>query len=108
MSNDIIFVALIGVSILGILFIPRWLTLRAVPEVIALFRKAGAVGVENARSAEQVGLGRKGFFARGLSTRDYKPRALNALISGGVVQFDPDGKLYLVEEKLALTKWAHL
>ena len=108
MSNDIIFVALIVVSILGILVIPRWLTLRAIPAVISLFRIAGAVGIENARSAEELGLGRKGFFSRGLSTRDYRPRALKALLSGGIVQLDSDGKFYLVEEKLALTKWAHL
>ena len=108
MSNDIIFVALIVVSILGVLVIPRWLTLRAIPAVISLFRIAGAVGIENACSAEELGLGKKGFFAKGLSTRDYKPRALNALLNGGIVQLDADGKFYLVEEKLALTKWAHL
>jgi hypothetical protein len=40
-----------------------------------------------------------------LRRRDYKPRALQLLISADIVQMTEDGKFYLDEESLSMTRW---
>ena len=98
----------IGLAVAALLVVPRLIMLRTIPKVIAIFRKTGAVGVDNARSHEELGLAPKGVLDRMLRTRDYKPRALKLLIGADIVQIDSVGKLYLSEAKLAETRWSHL
>jgi hypothetical protein len=98
----------IGLAVAALLVVPRLIMLRTIPKVIAIFRETGAVGVDNARSHEELGLAPKGVLDRMLRARDHKPRALELLIGADIVQIDSVGKLYLSEAKLAKTRWSHL
>jgi hypothetical protein len=55
---------------------------------------------DNAKTSVEIGLRPPNFPKRLISLRDYKPRALNALIAANVVQVTEAGKMYLYEEKL--------
>ncbi len=79
--------------------LPTFLSRRAARQVITLFREHQAVGEENAKTQAELGLNPLSFEKRLISFRDYKPRALKALISAQVVQTTEEGKLYLSEEK---------
>jgi len=98
----------VGLAVAALLVVPRFIMLRTIPKVIVIFREAGAVGVDNARSHEELGLAPKGVLDRMLGARDYKPRALNLLIGADIVQLDAAGKLYLSELELSKTRWSHL
>ncbi len=101
MSDVVIIVLLVVASILGVMLIPRLLIRRAMTSVIRMFRQCGAVGISSARTADELGLGPLGMFDRVMKPRDYKPRALQFLLSANIVQVTKDGKLYLSEENLA-------
>ena len=101
-ANSIIITVLIFALLLaGILFIPRWLLKRAARQVIKIFRENNAIDSKNAKTIDALGLTPPGMLERMMRRRDYKPSALNFLISAGVVKRTEDGKLYLSEEKLA-------
>jgi len=87
--------------LLGLFFIPRWLTRRAARQVIKIFRKNNATDSKTARTIDELGLRPPGMMERMMRRRDYKPHALNALMQAGVIQVTEDGRLYLSEEKLS-------
>ena len=86
---------------MAVFVIPRWLTRRAAHQVIKIFRENNAIDKKNAKTADELGLTPPGVLERMMRRRDYKPYALNALISAEIIQRTEDGKLYLSEEKLA-------
>ena len=83
--------------------LPTALNRRAVIQVISIFRKKKAIGKDNAKTIDELGLRPPGFKKRLISLRDYKPRALEALIHAKIVQVTEEGRLYLSEEKLIKT-----
>ncbi len=106
--NDLTAIAILVVLFLVALFvIPQLMVARAIPQVINTFRKQNAVGIENARTLEELGFKPRVLFDRMTSTRDYKPRALQLLIQTKVVQTTEDGKVYLSKENLAKTRWSN-
>ena len=99
--NDWIVIALLFVVLLFALFvIPQFMMKRAVRAVIRIFRDNHATGIKEAKTAEELGLQPKRLVERMMKPRDYKPRALQLLMSQEIVQMTEDGKLYLLEEKL--------
>ena len=99
--NDWIVIALLFVVLLFALFvIPQFMMKRAVRAVIRIFRDNNAIGKKQAKTAEELGLQPKRLVERMMKPRDYKPRALQLLMSQEIVQMTEDGKLYLMEEKL--------
>ena len=66
------------------------------------FRQNNAVGPKNARTLEELGLKPKGIL-ESMGRRDYKPRALQFLISVNIIQMTEEGKFYLSEEDIALS-----
>ena len=98
------------VIILSILFLvillvlPTMLYRRAALQVVEIFKKHRALSINNAKTIHALGLSSPGFKQKLLSFRDYKPRALDALIQGGIIQSTEDGNFFLVEEKLAGSK----
>ena len=76
-------------------------------KVIQIFKENNAVGVRHAKTAEQLGLEQKSMVERLMKPRDYKPRALQYLMQVNIVEMTEDGKLYLVEENLAKTKFGN-
>ena len=87
--------------LLGLFFIPRWLTSRAARQVIRVFRRHNATDSKNARTIDELGLRPPGVMERMMRRRDYKPHALNALMQAEIIKATEDGRLYLSEEKLA-------
>ena len=84
-----------------LLGLPVILNRRAASQVITLFKKKQALGIESARTIDELGLRSPGFSQRLMSMRDYKPRALEALIKSEVVRVTEDDRLYLDEKKIA-------
>lgn len=109
MLNDVLLIIVMAIILLlGLVFIPQLLIGRAVPHVIRIFRQKNAVGVKNARFIDELGLKPQGFFDKMLKPRDYKPMAMQLLVKVNVIRVTDDGKLYLSEPDLALTKWNKL
>ena len=50
----------------------------------------------------------KSIFKRMFTRRDYSQNALQFLIRADVVDITEEGKFFLKEEKLMLSKWRHL
>jgi hypothetical protein len=69
--------------------------------VIKIFRQNSALDKKTAKTIDELGLRPRGFVEGMLHTRDFKPYALDALVKAGIVKSTEDGRLYLVEEKLA-------
>ena len=86
MLNDVLFwVILIALFIIFVFVVPQWLLMRNVPKVIRIFRENNAVGPKNAKTIEELGLKPKSMFERALRMRDYKPRALQFLMSVTII-----------------------
>ncbi len=82
------------------LWLSAYLTQRAIFKVIEIFYRNDALSFQSAKTIEELGLTPPDFLQRLTQLRDYKPPALKILIRQGIVKQRPDGKLYLVEEKL--------
>ena len=100
--NDVLIIILMIIIGIGAMFvIPQWLTRRAVPQVIRIFRERNAIDVKNAKSIDELGLRPRGMIEQMFRRRDYKQYALNALIKVEIIQMTEDGRLYLSEDKLS-------
>ncbi|NVM24428.1 MAG: hypothetical protein HWN70_00725 [Desulfobacterales bacterium] len=100
MSNPI-FIVLILLFILLVLFIvPQWRLKRAIHQVIRIFREHNAIGIDNSKTIDELGMRSPGMLERMLRGRDYKQYALRALIKAAIIQTTEDGRLYLSEERL--------
>jgi hypothetical protein len=71
---------------------------RAIAEVHGIFYRHGAIGAENAKTVDELGLAPPSFIGRLTKPRDYKPHALRYLKQAGEVLMTGDGKLYMVKE----------
>ncbi len=105
MDNPLMVIVLVIVFIVVALVLPQFLVMRTAPKVIRIFRQNNAVGAKNAKPIEELGLKQRSMIENVLRRRDYKPRALQLLISANIVQMTEDGKLYLDEESLSMTRW---
>ncbi len=105
-SLPVIILVLILILMMALAFFgSRYLMKRALFRVIKMFREAGALDPASARTQEELGFRIRGILEfRGL--RDYKPAALQLLIRNDIVRVTEDGRLYLSEERLALTNLA--
>ena len=108
MQGILFIILMIILFILSVIFIPYWLIMRAVPKVIKTFRQKNAIGEKNAMTIEELGLKPKSIFQRMFTRRDYSQNALQFLIRADVVDITEEGKFYLNDEKLMLSKWRHL
>lgn len=107
--KDVIILGLIMIATLILaIFFSQWLLIRSVPKVIRIFRKHNAVGEQNAKTIEELGLKQKPMLERMFRMRDYKPRVLQFLMRVTIVEMSEDGKLYLDESKLTQTRWKNL
>jgi len=108
-ASGILFIILIVILfVMSVIFIPYWLTMHAVPKVIKAFRHNNAIGANKAMDIEELGLKPKSIFRRMLTRRDYSQQALQFLIRADVVDITEEGKFFLNDEKLMLSKWRQL
>ncbi len=99
LSVFLIFVLIIAA--LGATFYVRnVLTKKAALKVIKIFYEQNALGMEGAKTLQELGLQRLDFLQRMVKPRDYKQYALQMLIKNGVVHATADGKFYMLEQRL--------
>jgi hypothetical protein len=99
---------LVIIFLLVMLFLPSFMINLNVPKVIKILRKHSATRPETAKIPKEMGLAQPSFVERLWKLRDYKPRALQFLLQYEIVQMTDDGRVFLSEDKLALTKWSKL
>ena len=96
----VLFIAiLIGIFFLALLLQLR-LIKRAGNQIIEIFRSNNAITAKSAMSQVELGLAPKSILSRFIGGRDFKPQALQNLISMGIVDYTEEGLLYLDEDKL--------
>jgi hypothetical protein len=93
-------VILVAIFILGAWVFPYYMIKNAVPKVVEIFQRHGAISEETARWPHEMGLGVPTMTRRIFRTRDYKPQALDVLIRAALLAVCDDGKLFLVEANL--------
>jgi len=99
--SSAVFTVLILLFILLALFIvPQWRLKRAIHQVIRIFREHNAIGIDNSKTIDELGMRSPCMLERMLRGRDYKQYALRALMKAAIIQTTEDGRLYLSEEKL--------
>ena len=104
--SDTVSVILLLLVVFLLLFLVSWLSTRgAIPSVIKVFRKHNAIGIDNAKTREELGLKAQSVIDHMWKFHDYKPDALQTLINARVVQKTEDNRLYLSEVNLADSKW---
>ena len=104
--SDVGWLILLGILFLVIMFgLPQMLIRRTIPSVLKIFIEHNATSPQNAKTVDELGLADQTLTQRLWKPRDYKPRALQLLLSSNIVQMTADGKLYISEENLNATKW---
>ncbi len=107
-QNILLIIAIMIVGLLAQFLISQFLIYLAIRKVIKLFRRYKAVGPTSGRTRDELGLQPQSWFDRMMKMRDYRPQALQLLISMGVIKENEDGRLYLFQEKLITTRWKNL
>lgn len=107
--GDVIFIVVGGaIVLLAWIFIPALMIRRNIPKVVRIFQKNNAIGLQNAKTIEELRLKPKSMLQRMYSGQDWKNRALNLLIQTDVVLMTEDGKLYITQESLDSAPWINL
>jgi len=104
MINAVIILLLIGGCLAALFIIPTLLTKRAMGKVIRILKRTDTTDPENAKSIIELGLNPPSFKERIMKARDYKPKALEFLISLNIVLYSEDGGIYLSEKNLLSSK----
>ena len=100
MYTTILIVLIVVFMLLVLLIVPQLFLKRAINKVIQIFREHNAIGINNSKTIDELGLRPPGMMERMFRGRDYKQYALKTLIKAAIVQTTEDGRLYLSEEKL--------
>ncbi len=99
-SSVFLIISLVIVAFVGTFFVRNFLTKRAILKVIKIFYHHNALRIDRAKTPRELGLERPNLLQRLTKPRDYKQYALQILIKRGIINESPDGRLYLLEEKL--------
>lgn len=102
-SSILVILIVLG-GIAGALFISARMTKRGIGQVIAIFQKHNAVGIQQAKTVNELGLTPPNLMERFTRMRDYKQNALGILVKTNIVQATEEGKLFISTEKLAELK----
>ena len=98
---DVLIVILMIVLCIGLVIgITTFMTKRAMFQVIRILKFSGAVNTEGAKTITELRLNPPPLRERLMKMRDYKPKALQLLLSLEVVQYSEDGRIFLSESKL--------
>ena len=100
MTSVLAVALLIGLLIVGVIYVPRLLLRKATRNVVSLFRRRGATSPASATTLEQLGLVEKRGLEKVGRLRDYRPYALRLLTQANVIRATEEGTLYLSEETL--------
>jgi hypothetical protein len=98
----IIFTALL---LIIIFVVPQIMLRRATSSIIRTLRQRNAVGAQNAKTIDELGLRPKSMIQAIFRGAQYKNTAMLVLRNARVIENTEDGKLYLSEENLSNSKW---
>jgi hypothetical protein len=102
-TRALVLIILVMLLMLAIAFLGSNLMMRrAIKNLIKVLKEGGALSLDTAKSIEELGM-KKSLFNFKL-WRDYRPAAMQLLITADIVRATDDGKLYLSEENLAKSK----
>lgn len=105
MSENTILILLTALVLIVIFVLPQIMLRRAISSVIRIFRQNKAVGTQNARTIDELGLRPKSMMHAIFRGTQYKTTALLVLRNAGVIQTTEDGKIYLSEENLSRSRY---
>ena len=105
MSDNTILILFTALLLIIIFVLPQVLLRRAISSVIRIFRQSKAVGAQNARTIDELGLRPKSMIQAVFRGTQYKTTALMVLRNASVIDITEEKKLYLSEENLSLSKW---
>ena len=97
----VILVAIVCISIWFSYVRAKW----NVRSLIKSLREHEATNIATAKTAEELNLRLGSSFGKFNLLRDYSSYSLKMLVDEGVVQVTEDGRLFLSEETLALSRW---
>ena len=98
---DVLIILGMIVVCFGLVFvITTLMTKRAMHKVIRILTMSGALDEEGAKTIVEMRLNPPALRDRLMRMRDYKPKALQLLLSAGIVLYTEDGRVYLSTEKL--------
>ena len=97
---DTLTILLSIIFLLMLCFLPTLMYRRAALQIIGVFKKHRAVGKDHALPLAELGLRPPGSPQRLFRRRDYKPRALQALLQAGIIMPAEEGRFYLAEDKI--------
>jgi hypothetical protein len=104
--NETTTLILLTALILIIIFVlPQIMLRRAISSVIRTFRQSKAVGAQNAKTIDELGLRPKSMMQAIFRGTQYKTTALLVLRNASVIESTEDSKLYLSEENLSRSRW---
>jgi hypothetical protein len=104
--NETTTLMLLTALILIIIFVlPQIMLRRAISSVIRTFRQSKAVGAQNAKTIDELGLRPKSMMQAIFRGTQYKTTALLVLRNASVIESTEDSKLYLSEENLSRSRW---
>ena len=88
---------------LGLIFLAHFISVRrirsAVSRVIRIFQEHKAIGIQQAKTIDELGLRPPSLMERFGRLRDYKQTALKLLLKAETVHMTEDGRLFIPEEK---------
>ena len=105
MSETTTLILFIALLLIIIFVIPQIMLRRAISSIIRTLRQRNAVGTQNARTIDELGLRPKSISQAIFRGTQYKTTALLVLRNASVIESTEDGKLYLSEENLSNSKW---
>jgi hypothetical protein len=106
---DWLSIVLLAVVFLGLLYVVYYMRMgMAYVRVIKTMKRYNAVGRENAKSIEDLGLLPASIVREMWTGRDYTDTAIMELLKKQIIGRTEKGNIYLVQEKLAESKWKNL
>jgi hypothetical protein len=106
---DWITITLAIVVLLGLMYVVYHMKMSgALVRTIRTMKKYNAVGEANAKSRQDMNLTARSVTSELLMGSDYSDQAILELRRLEIVGRTSDGRLYLVEEKLAASKWKNM
>ncbi|MBN1189171.1 MAG: hypothetical protein JXA46_05405 [Dehalococcoidales bacterium] len=103
-TRAIILIVLIMVLLIAIAFVAsNFMMRRAIKAVLKLMRDGQAFSPETAKTSDELGF-RKSSMLNFKLWRDYRPQALQLLMTANIIQTTEDGRIFLSEENLARTR----
>jgi len=105
MDDTIILIILFVFIIILYFVLPQIQLRRAISSVIRTFRQNQAISAQNAKTIDELGLRPKSLSQAMFRGTPHKTTALQVLRNAAVIISTEDGKLYLSEENLSLSRW---